>query len=236
MSTTLPTISSPFVSTSSLPLSERIEDTPPPVPLSECIEPLLPIPPPLGENIVPNSPEQEEHFDTPLPPSGTVSPLLDRTPIPPISPAISDDTISICMDRMEGIPPPHGYKYYDETNPSHVQYGFDVPLEDGTHKPPHFIRFQFDTNNQLHHYPSHTIAVTRRGVTGLDYGEPLVTKLPPYHPLPPPLVDDRDLITLAAVNADSQAVDIALIALDDAGLSADVDRLRRLVESCTDLQ
>jgi hypothetical protein len=43
------------------------------------------------------------------------------------------------MDRMEGIPPPHGYKYYDETNPIHIQYGFDIPLEDGTHKPPHFI-------------------------------------------------------------------------------------------------
>jgi hypothetical protein len=49
-------------------------------------------------------------------------------------------------------------------------------------------------------------------------------------------VDDRDLVTLAAVNADSQAIDIALIALDDAGLSADVDRLRRLVEIRTDLQ
>jgi hypothetical protein len=140
------------------------------------------------------------------------------------------------MDRMEGIPPPHGYKYYDKTNPIHVQYGFDIPLEDGTHKPPHFIRFQFDTNNQLHHYPSHTIVATRKGITGLDYGEPLVAKLPPYQPSPTPLVDDRDLIPLAAVNADSQAIDIAMIALDDPGLSADVDRLRRLVESRTDLQ
>jgi hypothetical protein len=137
---------------------------------------------------------------------------------------------------MEGIPPPHGYKCYDETNPIHVQYGFDIPLEDRTHKPPHFICFQFNTNNQLHHYPSHTITVTRKGVTGLDYGEPLVTKLPPYHPLPKPLVDDQDLIILAAVNADSQAIDIAMTALDDSGLSADVDHLRRLVESCTDLQ
>jgi hypothetical protein len=236
MSTHPPTISSPFISTSSLPLSECIDDVPLPIPLSERIEPLSPIPLPLGENIVPDSPEQEEHFDTPLPPSGTVSPLRDRSPTPPISPAISDDTISVRMDHMEGIPPPHGYKYYDKTNPSHVQYGFDIPLEDRTHKPPYFICFQFDTNNQLHHYPSHTIVATRQGITGLDYGEPLVAKLPPYHPLPPPLVDDHDLITLAAVNADSQAVDIAMIALDDTGLSADVDRLRRLVESRTDLQ
>jgi hypothetical protein len=182
MSTPPSTISSPFISTSSLPLSEHIDDAPLPLPLSEHIEPLPPIPIPLGENIVPDSPEQEEHFDTPLPPSGTVSPLHDRSPTPPISLAILDNTVSVCMNHMEGVPPPHGYKYYDDTNPSHTQYGFDIPSEDGTHKPPHFIHFQFDTNNQLHHYPSHTVTVTRRGVMGLDYGEPLVAKLPPYHP------------------------------------------------------
>jgi hypothetical protein len=136
MSTPPPTISSPFVSTSSLPLSACIDDVPPPIPLSERIEPLPSTPLPLRENIIPDSPEQEERFDTPLPPSGPVSPLCDRSPTPPISPAVSDDTIGVRMDRMEGIPPPHGYKYYDETNPSHVQYGFDIPLEDGTHKPP----------------------------------------------------------------------------------------------------
>jgi hypothetical protein len=44
MSTPPPTISSPFISTLSLPLSERINDVPPPIPLSERIEPLSPIP------------------------------------------------------------------------------------------------------------------------------------------------------------------------------------------------
>jgi hypothetical protein len=80
------------------------------------------------------------------------------------------------------------------------------------------------------------VTITRRGVRGLDYGEPLVAKIPPTLTSPEPLVDDQDLVTLAAVNLDSQAVDIAIIALDDPGLSADVDQLRRLVESHADLQ
>jgi hypothetical protein len=120
MSTPPSTISSPFISTFSLPLEtpvtntphppllERIDGAPLPLPLSECIAllPLLPLP--LGESIAPDSPEQEECFDTPLPPSGTTSPFHNQSPTPPISPAISNDTISIRMDHMKGIPPPSG--------------------------------------------------------------------------------------------------------------------------------
>jgi hypothetical protein len=190
MSTPPSTISSPFITTSSLPLEtcltstpspsllECINNAPFPLSLSKCIEPLPLLPLPLGEHIGSSSPEEEEYFGTPLPPSNPISAPHDRSPSPPISPAISDDTISICMDHMEGIPPPYGYKYYDKTNPTHAQYGFDVPLEDGTHKPPHYIHFQFDTNNQLHHYLFHTVAVT-----GLDYGEPLLLKSHQTSPL-----------------------------------------------------
>jgi hypothetical protein len=221
MSTPPSTISSPFVATSSLPLEERLSDTPPSPTLSECIQDAPP-PLPLSERIETIDAEPEELFSTPLP-SGSPVPSTHADSTPP-SPTPSDDTISVCMDHMEGFSPPFGYKYYDKTDLNHALYGFEVPLGDGfTSKPPHLICFDFDTNNHLHHLPRHSVSVTRRGNAGLDYGETLVAKVPPN--LPNSLVDNCDLVTLAAVNADSQAVDIAMIALDNPVVSADVDRL-----------
>jgi hypothetical protein len=106
MSSSPSTISSPFISTSSLPLethltdtpsppfSEHIDDAPLPLPLSKHIEPLPLLPLPLGKRIEPDSPEQEEHFDTPLPPGSPASPLPKRSPSP-LSPPQYQTTASV---------------------------------------------------------------------------------------------------------------------------------------------
>jgi transposase InsO family protein len=197
---------------SSPPLLERISEPPSPIPLHER----------LGEQV--NLTANEEYSTPPSHPNSSPRSI------------ISDDTIDVREQWMTGGTPPFGYEYYDVSKPNHVRYGFDVPQEDGTRKTPHYINFHFDTTNRLHHYPQHTVSVRRHNQDGLDYGESLQAKLPdiPIHDIL--TVDDKDLVSLSTVNADAQAVDIALLALDDPGVSADVDRLRKLVDSRTDLQ
>ena len=68
------------------------------------------------------------------------------------------------------------------------------------------------------------------------YGSPLHAKLPLIPSVDSPDIDDEDLVFLAASNADARAVDIALMAMNDPGATADVDRLRSLVEHRTRLQ
>ena len=79
----------------------------------------------------------------PIPPPATPPVTAPSTPSLVVTPAILDDTISARMDWGEGLPPPFGFEYYDDTNPWHQLYRFEVPQENGTKKPPHYIKFQF---------------------------------------------------------------------------------------------
>ena len=92
--------------------------------------------------------------------------------------------VLVYSDRLEGIPPPLDYEYFDRTRFAHDHYGFTVPQEDGSQKEPHYIQFRFDNSRRPHRAPSHTVSVRRRGQQGLDYGYPLHAKPLPTPPRP----------------------------------------------------
>ena len=235
-----PIIASPIPLIAPLPpsptqsdLSSRIEDAPAPLTLEQRLsssdEDAFETP----ENMsAPNSPPP-----LPIPPPATPPVTAPSTPSPIITPTISDDTISARMDWGEGLPPPFGFEYYDKTNPWHQLYRFEVPQENGTKKPPHYIKFQFEIYPRPDRCPSHTTVVDRYpGNTPIPYGEPLHAKLPPGDFPTIPGVDDSDLVFLSPTNPNFQAVDVAMDALADPGANADIHVLRHLADRHTALQ
>ena len=70
----------------------------------------------------------------------------------------------------------------------------------------------------------------------IPYGSTLEAKLPLVPSVDTPNINDEDLVFLSSSNADAQAIDVALMAMNNPGASADVDHLHCLVEQRTHLQ
>jgi len=118
---------------------------------------------------------------------------------------------------------PDGYSRFDRSDPNHHQQGAKIPMPDGTERWPHYIKFAFD---YVAH--SHYVLGLRDDLddSNTPYGWPL--KATPFIGPPIPHPNNNDLTIFDETQPHALAVDISLFALDDKGVTADVDRLRDL--------
>jgi len=132
-----------------------------------------------------------------------------------------------------GQPIPEGYAIYNRRLSNHRKYGEKIHLGNDRHRYPHYIRFQHDYADHAHY-----VSALRRdsGTPATPWGWALEA-MPYLGALPAPAeVNDHDLSLFAPNNAEEEAINIALYAIDDHGLVADVDRFRGLAEAQTRLR
>ena len=206
-------MSSPTSSTP-LPLAERINRAPLPLTLVEWLEGTPPSscsPSPsleyplcqLTPKIVTYPPDEA---------SGQVTPMLtDKSTYSQHERCIADK--------------PEGFVMYNCRLENHVKYGNKLTLEDGTQGYPHYIQFDHDYID--HHDYIHTC---HHGLDGIPYGWPLTTA-PFMGTCPSPLIADSMNLTPFTRNYPFyREVNIALYAIDDHGLIANVDMHQELEE------
>jgi hypothetical protein len=190
-----------------IPLADRIENVPFPLPLAERLD--MSIPPPE----LPSTPSlSEELHYPPLETEGMVTPTFSE-----------ESSYTDQGDRDAAKP--EDYAIYNRRLENHVKYGEKIHLPSGDYKYPHYIRFDHDYVDHCHH-----VFATRKDVDGMPYGWTLEAA-PFIGPKPSPLITDSDHMTpFTNTYHFKKEVNIALYALDDPGLIADVDRHRALEE------
>jgi hypothetical protein len=190
-----------------IPLAECIRDMPFPLPLAETLD--MSIPPP----ILPSTPSpSEELCYPPLTPSGMVTPTFS-------------EESSYSSQPEQDAAKPDDYAIYDCHLENHVKYGEKIHLPTGDYKYPHYICFDHDYVDHCHH-----VFATRKDMEGMPYRWTLEVA-PVVGPQPSPLIADSDhLAPFTNAYHFKKEVDIALYALDDPSLIADVGRHRTLEE------
>ena len=120
--------------------------------------------------------------------------------------------------------PPDGYTIYDHTIANHVNYGAKIRLPDDRQVWPHYIHFDHDFVDHKHY------VMGRRDKTSL-YTDTVGWTLEAAPFVGPALAypDNTNLKPFAFAHSSSDAIDLALGALDDPGLLVDVDRHRTLL-------
>jgi hypothetical protein len=190
-----------------IPLADLIENVPFPLPLAERLDPSIPTP-----NIPSTpSPSEELHYP-PMETEGMVTPTFSEE--------------SSYMEQGErDAAKPDDYAIYNRRLENHVKYSEKIHLPSGEHKYPHYICFDHDYVDHRHH-----VFATRKDVEGTPYGWTLEAA-PFMGPRPSPLITDSEHLTPFTNSYHfKKEVDIALYAIDDPGLIADVDRHRALEE------
>jgi hypothetical protein len=191
----------------SIPLAGRIENVPFPLPLAERIDTSIP-PPEL-----PSTPSlsEEPHYP-PMITAGMVTPTF------------SEESSFTNQPERDAVKP-EGYAIYNWRLENHIKYSEKIHLPTGNYKYPHYIRFDHDYVDHHHH-----VFATHKDVEGMPYG--WTSEAAPFMgPKPSPLTTDSNHLT-PFTNAYhfKKEVDIALYAIDDPGLIADVNRHRALEE------
>ena len=129
-------LSSPIICSinmSTTPLSERIENTPAPLPLIDRIS--SPSPPPSSSS--PNI-----HDD----------PLISIDTRPPSRAGTEASSAEVDIGMMgRDFSTPEGFNMFNRTNPNHHNYGQKIEMPDGTHRWPHYIQFVVDTTTHSHY-------------------------------------------------------------------------------------
>jgi hypothetical protein len=190
-----------------IPLTNRIENVPFPLPLAERLD--MSIPPPEFPSTP--SPSEELHYP-PMETAGMVTPTVSEE--------------SSYMDQPErDAAKPEDYMIYNRHLENHVKYGKKIHLPNGEYKYPHYIHFNHDYVDHRHH-----VFTTCKGIEGMPYGWTLEAA-PFMGPRPSPLITDSEHIAPFTNGYHFKTeVDIALYAIDNPGLIADVDRHRALEE------
>jgi hypothetical protein len=158
--------------------------------------------------------------DEPSSPVSTT--VLSTHPHSPASTEPCDYEVELAMHSFS-FAIPHDFVRFDRSIPNHHRYGKKIHMPDRTVCWPQYIRFIFDHDTQ-----QHFVAATCDNLdNGCDqYGWTLEAA-----PFTGPViadVDDSELDVLANNGPDKLKVDIALHAVNDKGISADVSRLRHL--------
>jgi hypothetical protein len=190
-----------------IPLADRIENVPFPLPLAERLD--MTIPPPK----LPSTPSlSEELHYPPMITAGMVTPTFSKE--------------SSFTDQPErDAAKPEDYIIYNQHLENHVKYGEKIHLPNGDYKHPHYIRFDHDYIDHHHH-----VFATCKDIEGMPYSWTLEAA-PFMGPKPSPLTTDSDhLAPFTNAYHFKKEVDIALYAIDDPGLIADADRHRALEE------
>ena len=113
---------------------------------------------------------------------------------------------------------------YDRTIASHVNYGAMIHLTDDRQVWPHYIHFDHDFVDHKHY------AMGRRDETSLHTGTvEWMLKVAPFVGPAFAYPDNTNLKLFAISHGSSDAINLALGALDDPGLLADIDRHRALI-------
>ena len=188
---------------SNTPLSERIEDTPAPLPLIDRLSSPSP----------PSSPPPLPAHDEPL-----VS--IDTRPPSRAGTEPSAAEVDIGMIGRD-FSTPEGFSMFNRTHPNHHNYGQKIEMPDGTHRWPHYIQFVVDTTTH-----SHYVYATRDDLCRVKYGWAL--EAAPFIGCTAPEVDETNLQPLLGTEDQRLGVDIALNTINDKGVTADTDRLREL--------
>ena len=196
-----PTIRS--INMSNTPLSERIEDTPAPLPL---IDRLSSPSPPTSSSPLPAHDEPLVSIDTHPPSRAGTEP--------------SSAEVDIGMMGRD-FSTPEGFSMFSRTRPNHYNYGQKIEMPDGTQRWPHYIQFIVDTTTHNHY-----VYATRDDLRQVKYG--WVLEAAPFIGCTAPEVDETNLQPLLGTEDQRLGVDIALNTLDDKGVTVDTDRLREL--------
>jgi hypothetical protein len=221
-----------IMSNASSPPSFSLTNSPEPVtPTYPDSPPAIPIPPPLSERI----------SDPPVP----------LTLMQQISSATLEEVIATCerelgdgprgtyndpwrspMYRVPpptpppiGIIPPTGYTRYDPADLNHSKYVRKIALNPFIDEPvsPHYVQFYHDFCSHQHYVHGMRDDANPPNTA---YRWPLEAVPFIGPPLSPAVANNEVLNLLDTRNLDARSVDAALYALDDYGLTADVDRYR----------
>ena len=107
---------------------------------------------------------------------------------------------------------------YNHCLENHIKYSEKLTLEDGAQGYPHYIQFNHDYVNHCHY-----MHACRHNLDGIPYGWPLTTA-PFMGPHPSPLIaDSMNLAPFTCNYPFYLEVDIALYAIDDHSLIANID-------------
>jgi transposase InsO family protein len=161
-----------------------------------------------------------DNEDEPSSPVSTT--VLSTHPHSPASTEPCDYEVDLAMHGFS-IAIPRDFVRFDRSIPNHHRYGKKIHMPDRTVRWPQYIRFVFDHDTQ-----QQFVAATRNNLdNGRDqYGWTL--EAVPFTGPAIADVDDSELDILADSGPDKLKVDIALHAVNDKGISADVSRLRHL--------
>ena len=205
--TAIHSISSPILicslNMSITPLSERIEDTPAPLPLIDRL----------------SSPS---HSPSPPPPNVNDKPLVSIDTRPPSRAGTEPSSAEVDIGMMgRDLSTPEGFSMFKQTIPNHHNYGQQIEMPDGTHRWPHYIQFVVDTTTHNHY-----VYATRDNLRRVKYG--WVLEAAPFIGCTAPNVDENNLQLLLGSEDQRLGADIALNTINDKGVTADTDRLREL--------
>jgi transposase InsO family protein len=169
-----------------------------------------------------------DNEDEPSSPVSTT--VLSTHPHSPASTEPCDYEVDLAMHGFS-IAIPRDFIRFDRSIPNHHRYGKKIHMPDRTVRWPQYIRFVFDHDTQ-----QHFVAATRNNLdNGRDqYGWTL--EAAPFTGPAIANIDDSELDILADSGPDKLKVDIALHAVNDKGISADVSRLRHLATQRRALQ
>jgi hypothetical protein len=169
-----------------------------------------------------------DNEDEPSSPVSTT--VLSTHPHSPASTEPCDYEVNLAMHGFS-VAIPCDFVRFDHSIPNHYRYGKKIHMPDRTVRWPQYICFVFDHDTQ-----QHFVAATRDNLdNGCDqYGWTL--EAAPF--IGPAIadVDDSELDILADSGPDKLKVDIALHAVNNKGISADVSRLRHLATQRRALQ
>ena len=144
-----------------------------------------------------------------LPPSPTFTELSEPCEV----------LVNRTLHPESSFDPPDGYAIYDRTIANHINYGAKIRLSDDRQVWPHYIHFDHDFVDHKHYI------MGRYDETGLHTNTVGWTlEAAPF--VGPALAypNNTSLKPFAFAHSCSDAIDLALGALDDPGLLADVDR------------
>jgi hypothetical protein len=135
-----------------------------------------------------------------------------------VTPTFSEESSYTAQPERDSAKP-EDYVIYDRRLKNHVKYGKKIHLPTSNYKYPHYIRFDHNYVDHCHH-----VFATRKDMEGMPYGWTLEAA-PFMGPPPSPLITDSDhLAPFTNAYHFKKEVDIALYAIDNPGLIADVNR------------
>jgi hypothetical protein len=169
-----------------------------------------------------------DNEDEPSSPVSTT--VLSTHPHSPASTEPCDYEVDLAMHGFS-IAIPRDFIHFDRSIPNHHRYGKKIHMPDHTVRWLQYICFVFDHDTQ-----QHFVAATRDNLDNSrdQYGWTL--EAAPFTGPAITDVDDSELDILADSGPDKLKVDIALHAVNDRGISADVSRLRHLATQRRALQ